>query len=145
MLVKIAVTYDNGQIFQHFGHTQEFKVYTIDTDKDQVVESVVIGNEGQGHEALADLLEKKEIVALICGGIGGGAVQALEYSGIRVLGGCSGSADAAVQALLEGRLVYSSQPNCNHHDHEGGCHHEEGGCAHEEGGCGHDKKGGCCH
>lgn len=131
MLVKIAVTYDNGQIFQHFGHTEEFKVYVIDADEKKVVDSFIMGNQGQGHESLAGLLFDNDIAALICGGIGPGAVNALEYSGIKVLGGCQGDADAAIDALLNGTLMYSEEPNCDHHGHEG----EEGGCGHEDGKC----------
>lgn len=31
--MRIAVTYENGEIFQHFGHTQEFKVYDVEDNK----------------------------------------------------------------------------------------------------------------
>ena len=28
-IMRIAVTYENGQIFQHFGHTEAFKIYDV--------------------------------------------------------------------------------------------------------------------
>ena len=67
--MKIAVTYDNGEIFQHFGKTESFKVYEVEDNK--VVSSEVIGSNGTGHGALAGLLAEQGVNVLICGGIGG--------------------------------------------------------------------------
>ena len=134
--MKIAVTYDNGMIFQHFGRTESFKVY--DVENGEVVSAAVVGNNGVGHGALAALLAQQGVEALICGGIGGGAQMALAQAGIQLFGGCSGSADDAVAALLNGTLEYSANVQCNHHGahhhHEGGCGSH--GCGHHEGGCG---------
>ena len=55
---------------------------------------------------------------LICGGIGGGAQAALAEAGIKLYGGVSGEADAAVSALLSGNLGYDPNVHCDHHDHE---------------------------
>ena len=60
--MKIAVTYDNGEVFQHFGHSQEFKVYDVQDGK--VVSSEIVGAEGQGHGALAALLEGKAVFCI---------------------------------------------------------------------------------
>ena len=68
--MKIAVTYDNGQIFQHFGHTEQFKLYEVEGGK--VVSSEVVDTNGSGHGALADLLKAYGVETLICGGIGAG-------------------------------------------------------------------------
>jgi len=114
-IMKIAVTYENGQIFQHFGHTEQFKVYTVEDGK--IINAKVIGTDGSGHGALAGLLFAKQIDALICGGIGGGAQVALAEAGIKLYGGVSGDADAAVQALLEGKLDFNPNVTCNHHGH----------------------------
>lgn len=116
--MKIAVTYENGQIFQHFGHTQQFKVYTIEDGK--ILASEVVDTNGSGHGALAGLLSVLEIEALICGGIGGGAQMALANAGIKLYGGVSGSCDAAVEALLAGNLGYNPDVKCSHHNHEHG-------------------------
>ena len=72
--MKIAATYANGEIFQHFGHTQQFKVYEVEDGK--IVASKIIGSNGAGHGALAGLLSQDGIDVLICGGIGGGAINA---------------------------------------------------------------------
>ena len=117
LVMKIAVTYENGQIFQHFGHTQQFKIYEIADGK--IAGSEVIGTGGSGHGALAGFLMQKGVDTLICGGIGGGAQTALANAGIRLYGGVSGDADAAVNALLDGSLGYDPDVHCNHHGHEG--------------------------
>lgn len=145
--MKIAVTYENGQIFQHFGHTEEFKVYEVEDGK--VVKSEVMGSNGSGHGALAGLLFNSGVDVLICGGIGGGAQNALAQAGIKLYGGVSGSADAAVEALLAGKLDYNPNVKCNHHDHEHGEGHSCG--SHEDGhscgnhGDGHSCGGHCGH
>ncbi len=130
--MRIAVTYENGQIFQHFGHTEQFKIYDVEDGKIQ--SSQVVGTNGQGHGALAEVLNALHADVLICGGIGGGAQAALASAGIRLYGGVSGDADAAVEALLAGTLAYNPNVQCQHHEghHEGGCgHHGEGhGCHH---------------
>lgn len=117
--MKIGVTYENGQIFQHFGHTEQFKVYEVQDDK--VVSSQVIDTNGSGHGALAGFLKEYQVDTLICGGIGAGAQNALASAGIRLYGGVSGDADAAVEALLKGNLNYNPDVRCNHHgEHHGG-------------------------
>ena len=148
--MKIAVTYDNGNIFQHFGRTEQFKVYEVEDNK--VVSSEVIGSNGVGHGALAGLLADRSVDVLICGGLGGGAQAALAEAGVEVCAGAEGDADQAVEAYLKGELV-STGANCDHHHHEDGhsCgDHEEGhGCgSHDEGhscgsGCGSSCGGGC--
>ena len=54
-IMKIAITYENGQVFQHFGHTQQFKVYEIENKK--ITSSEIVDTNGQGHGALANFLE----------------------------------------------------------------------------------------
>ena len=142
--MKIAVTYENGNIFQHFGRTESFKVYEVEDGK--IVSSEVIGSDGIGHGALAGLLAGHDIQVLICGGLGGGALNALTDAGIEVCAGASGNADEAVEAYLRGDLV-DTGANCDHHHGEGEDHECCGG--HGEGEdhecCGgHGEGGGCC-
>ncbi len=125
--MKVAVTYENGQVFQHFGHSEQFKVF--DVENGAIVKSEVIGTNGSGHGALATLLSGQGVDVLICGGIGGGAQTALKEAGIELFGGVSGSADDAVADYLAGTLAYNPDVQCNHHGHE---HH--GNCG--SGGCG---------
>ena len=142
--MKIAVTYENGQIFQHFGHTEQFKIYTVEEGK--IVASEVADTNGSGHGALAGFLQAYGVDVLICGGIGGGAQMALAQAGIQLFGGVSGDADAAVDALLKQELVFNPNVTCTHHGED---HHHEGGCGshgcgdhHHEGGCGSHGCGG---
>lgn len=136
--MKIAVTYENGQVYQHFGHSQQFKVYEAADGK--VLSSAVVDTEGSGHGALAGFLTRLGVDAVICGGIGGGAQTALAQAGIRLYGGVSGSADAAAEALLSGSLRYDPDVMCSHHGEHDGHHGEHGSCG--EHGCG---RGSCEH
>ena len=134
--MKIAVTYDNGNIFQHFGKTEFFKVYEVEDNK--VVSGEVMGSNGTGHGALAGLLAEQDVDVLICGGIGGGAQAALQEAGNELYAGASGDADEAVETYLRGELV-SSGANCNHHHEDGhscGGHEDGHSCGGSCGSCG---------
>jgi predicted Fe-Mo cluster-binding NifX family protein len=134
--MKIAVTYDSENIFQHFGHTAYFKLYEIADNA--IVSTQVLPTGGSGHGALANFLAAQGVQILICGGIGGGAQLALASAGIRLYGGVRGNADAAVNALLAGELGYDPNVRCDHHDHEHG--HSGHSCGHHgcgTGSCGH--------
>lgn len=124
--MKIAVTYESGVIFQHFGHTASFKIYNVENN--EVVSSEIVDTEGHGHGALAGFLAAKGVDTLICGGIGGGAQMALKEAGITVYGGVFGDADDAVQDLLNGTLAYNPNVRCNHHDHDSGHTCGDHGC-----------------
>ena len=119
--MRIGVTYENGEIFQHFGHTEQFKLYEVSGGK--LLHAQVVDTNGSGHGALAGFLMQHGVEALICGGIGGGAQAALAEVGIKLYGGVSGEADAAVAALLVGHLGYNPNVHCDHHDHDHGCGH----------------------
>lgn len=126
--MRIAVTYENGQIFQHFGHTEQFKVYEVENGN--IISSEIVGSDGSGHGALAGLLSGKGVDVLICGGIGGGAVAALNDYGIELCAGANGDADEAVNAYLRGELK-DSGANCSHHGEDHSCGNHEcgnGGC-----------------
>ena len=112
----IAVTSENGEVFQHFGHTPEFTIY--ETKGDELLGPRVIPTGENGHGALAGILDALGVEVLICGGIGGGAQMALASAGIQLCGGVSGSCDAAVEAYLANNLGYNPNVKCDHHDHE---------------------------
>jgi predicted DNA-binding protein (UPF0251 family)/predicted Fe-Mo cluster-binding NifX family protein len=145
--MRIAVTYENGEIFQHFGHTEQFKLYDVKDGK--IVAEQIVPTNSSGHGALAGFLKAAQADALICGGIGMGAQNALAEAGIKLYGGVTGSADAAAKALAEGTLQYDPDAKCDHHGHhhgEGhdcGHHHGEGHvCGHHHGeghACGHQE------
>ena len=114
--MKIAVTYEAGLVFQHFGHTANFKIYEVENN--QVVSSQVVDTCGNGHGALAGFLQKMGVDTLICGGIGGGARMALNDANIAVYGGVHGDCDDAVSDFLAGQLSYDPCARCTHHDHD---------------------------
>lgn len=130
--MRIAVTYEDGNIFQHFGHSEQFKLYDVEDGK--IVNTQVVDTNGQGHGALAGFLTGAKVDVLICGGIGGGAQNALAQAGIQLYGGVAGSCDAAVEALLANNLGYNPNVQCSHHGHGEG--HSCGGHS-----CGEDKHG----
>ena len=127
--MRIAVTYENGEIFQHFGRTEHFKLYDIEDGT--ITNEQIVETGGSGHGALAGFLRAAQVDALICGGIGPGAQMALAEAGVTLYGGVSGNADAAAKALAEGRLAYDPDAHCDHHDHAGEGHD----CAHDGGHC----------
>lgn len=132
--MKIAVTYENGQVFQHFGHTAQFKLYEVENGA--VTSAQVVDTNGSGHGALAGLLAQQGVDCLICGGIGGGAQMALAQAGIRLYAGCTGDADQRVAELLSGTLQFAEAATCDHHHGEGhtcGDH----GCGEHDHACGH--------
>ncbi len=143
-MMRIAVTYEDEMVGQHFGRTEQFKVYDIQNG--EICATQVIDTNGTGHGALAGFLRAAEVGTLICGGIGMGARMALEEAGVDLIPGVTGKADDVVKAYIAGTLEYDPDTECHHHDHEHGegegCHHdhEHGESCHHEGGCG---KHGC--
>lgn len=131
--MRIAVTYENGEVFQHFGHSKQFKIYDFSADN-KIVATSVISTNGSGHGALAGFLQALQVDTLICGGIGGGAKTALENAGIQLFGGVIGDADNAVKAFLSGILTFNPDVKCNHHDHGEAHTCGEHGCGNH--GCG---------
>ena len=144
--MRVAVTYENGQVFAHFGKTPAFQIYDVADGRITGYETVSTAGSG-GHGALATFLQSPGVDTLICGGIGEGAQGALEQAGIAVYGGVSGPADQAVQDLLSGRLTPGAGA-CGHHgQHAHGGHH----CGHhgqhpaQPQGHGHHQPGEFCH
>ena len=131
-MMRIAVPYEDGQVFQHFGHTSQMKIY--DAEDGKIVNEQVADTTGSGHGALAGFLSGLKADVLICGGIGAGAQEALAQAGIKLYGGVTGGADNAVRAFLAGTLDYNADVHCDHHDHQ---HHGQHGHEH----CGEDKHG----
>lgn len=133
--MRIAIPFYEGMIFQHFGHSRQFKIYEIENH--QVLMEMIVEPEGSGHDAVAELLRSMDVRVVICGNIGEGAMQALNAAGIVFYGGVSGEADGAITSLINGRLSYDPNIRCaEHHDCGGDC----SGCGGECGDC-----GGCEH
>ena len=131
--MKIAVTYENGCVFQHFGHSAQFKLYTVENGK--VVSEEVVDTNGNGHGALAGFLENLGVQVLICGGIGGGARFALQDADIEIYGGVSGDADEAVETFLAGALAFDPHACCTHHGAGHSCSGHGHSCGHKHDNC----------
>ena len=125
--MRVAVTYDNGLVGQHFGRTEQFKLFDIEDGK--LVSQQMLTNGGQGHGALAGVLLQGQVDVLSCGGIGMGARMALDEAGIELIPGVTGDIDEVIQQYLENNLQFNPDETCDHHEHGGDheCHHE-GGC-----------------
>ena len=146
--MKVAVTYEDGKVFQHFGHTEQFKIYTVENGTVQASE--IVSSVDSGHGAISGFLQKQNVNALICGGIGSGARTALQEAGIQLYPGVTGDADACVKALLSNTLTFNPKTVCHHHHDEpghdcashhcGGHNHHGHGHGHGQG-CGANKHG----
>ena len=130
-----AVTCENNEVFQHFGHTPAFAIYTAENN--EITSEKILECGDSGHGALASLLAAENVNVLICGGIGGGAINALKEADIKVVGGASGNVRSAAENYLAGKLKVRLNFFCNHHHHE----HGEGHTCSDHG-CGSDK---CSH
>ena len=135
--MKIAVTYDNGEVFQHFGHTEQFKIYEIEDNK--VINEEIINTNGTGHGLLGKLLISKGVNALICGGLGSGARSILEENNIKVYPGVVGNSDQAIEDFINNKLDYDENKKCDHHEHEHEHNCEEHDCSKDKGGCSGNK------
>jgi predicted Fe-Mo cluster-binding NifX family protein/predicted DNA-binding protein (UPF0251 family) len=127
--MKIAVTCENEEVFPHFGRTPEF--YIVNVEDGKIASEEFLAAPAQGHGALVGFLAEQGVETLICGGIGGGAVNSFRAAGIQIYAGASGRVKAQVLSLLSGQLPQQGDANCDHHGEEHR-HHEHG-----EGGCGH--------
>jgi len=116
--MRIAITYKDGQVFQHFGRSEFFKIY--DVKDGEIITTAIIPTNGNGHGALGNFLKQAKVDALICGGIGAGARNVLKNADIALYPGVTGDSDEACKAFIAGTLIY--QPDIECHDH----HHEDG-------------------
>lgn len=143
--MKIAVTYKDGEIFEHFGHCETFAIYDYDeVDLDKVTKTLVDCSDRHGHQAMADLMREKGVDAVICGNMGGEARALLLSYGIVPVAGYCGDADTAADMLITGQLpIVDGAGACG----GGGCGGCGGGCygGEDEDGCGCGCSGGCCH
>lgn len=120
--MKIALTYENGEVFQHFGHTEKVKIYEIDNGN--IISENIVDTSATGHEKLVNFLKNSNINVLICGGIGEGAKNALAEANIQLFGGVLGNVDEVIKKYISGELKYNENVSCEHHHIEGEHHCE---------------------
>ena len=121
--MKVAVTCFQDEVFAHFGRTPEFAIFQVEDGK--IVKEERVAAPTEGHGALAGFLKTQNVNTLICGGIGGGAINALRAAGIEVFTGATGKVREQAESLLAGRLPQMGDANCDHSGHE---HGHEAGC-----------------
>ena len=131
--MKIAVTAQHTQVFPHFGRTPEF--YLVTAEDGKIIEEKIVAAPAEGHGALVGFLISQGVDTLICGGVGGGAVNGLRAAGIQVYAGAAGSVREQVLSLLSGQLPQQGDANCDHHDEHDHEHQHGQGHGH---GCGQD-------
>lgn len=120
-MIRIAVSYDKGEIFEHFGHTELFAIYEFDEhDLNSSTKRLIDSSALVGHQAMADLLKSEKIDAVICGQMGDEARSLLLSYGIIPVPGYCGDADTAAELLVTGQLPSGDGGACS-----GGC----GGCS----------------
>ena len=119
--MKIALPSRGNQIDDHFGHCEYFTVFTVDTDKKEIIDSQnVTSPAGCGCKSnIAATLSDMGVKVMLAGNMGDGAVRVLNNSGIEVLRGCSGDVKTTALNWLEGSLKDSGD-SC--HEHE--CHND---------------------
>ena len=140
----IAVSYKDGEIFEHFGHAEMFAIYRTNEQNTEILEKTIVEVKETGHQAVADLMDANGVDVVIVGNIGAGARQALAEYGIVAFAGFCGDSDDAAELMMRGQLPYlTDEGNCS-----GGCGGCSGGCHDHEGGdcgCGgHDHEDGSC-
>lgn len=121
----VAVSFEEGEIFQHFGHTEFFKLFTI--EKGIIKDSRIVSADGAGHSEIVDFLVKNKVDVLVCGGIGAKAVSFLSEAGIEVFAGNVGKVDDAITKFIKGELNKTDVSNCEEKAH-GDSHCGDGDC-----------------
>ena len=137
----IAVAYENGEIYGHFGHCPQFALYEYGEYVSDCVKKLVDTSALDGHQAMADKMRELGVDAVLCGNMGGEGKALLLSYGIVPIVGYSGDADTAADLLVTGRLpINPGEGGCSCSGSCGGgcsCGEGDGGCScgEGEGGC----------
>lgn len=117
--MKYAICAHQEQVFQHFGKCPGFQI--VEIENGEIMSSIYISSNGNGHSALVKFLIEQHIHTLVCGGIGEGARNALTEANIKYISGASGHIDIITNKLTKGTLKDDPRGACNHHHdaHEG--------------------------
>ncbi|MDD5936306.1 MAG: NifB/NifX family molybdenum-iron cluster-binding protein [Clostridiales bacterium] len=110
--MRVAVSYDNGNIFNHVGDAKEFKIYDIEDGK--IVSTEVLKSSGSGRAMVVDFVSTHFCDVLICNEICSGAKGAVNEAGTKVYGAVTGNADDAVEKLIQNQLEDGDTVICHH-------------------------------
>ncbi|MDD3213559.1 MAG: NifB/NifX family molybdenum-iron cluster-binding protein [Eubacteriales bacterium] len=118
--MKIAVACMGTQVAQHFGHCENFRIFT--SENRAIATETNIANPGHKPGFLPNFLGDLGVEVIIAGGMGGGAVDIFNERNIEVIVGAEGNARDAVTAYLNGELK-STGSVCHEHSHADECGH----------------------
>ena len=117
--MKIAIPFHNGFVNDHFGHTENYTVFTVNSENKIVDRKIIKAELGCGYKSgIGELLAREGVTIMLAGNIGSGAIQHLYTEGIEVIRGCSGPAEEVVVNYVNGLIIDGGQ-TCNQH---AGCH-----------------------
>jgi len=147
MKIAVPITSEN-QIDGHFGHCESYGIFSI-SDNNEISGLKNVGSpDGCGCKSdIASVLASDGVTIMLAGGIGGGAINVLNNSGLEVIRGCAGDATDVVKQYLAGKVADSGS-SCNHHEghhHEGHHHESEGHVCNHNDGHHHEEEGHVCN
>jgi predicted Fe-Mo cluster-binding NifX family protein len=120
----IAAPVLNGQINDHFGHSDEFQIFTIDDDNTIKLTNSIKSEKRCGCKTnLVGELKSEKVTILIAGYLGQGAKSKLNDAGIDVFSGFSGDVFQAVKSWNSGEFKFQSLVCEGNHTHGHNCNH----------------------
>lgn len=119
--MRVAIPNEGNMVNQHFGRSKSFVIVTIDNKEVKDIKEVSTEEYAHQHGALANLLTSNNVEVAIVGGIGKGALDALQNSKIEVIKGASGDYKDILGQFINGTLE-SKDVVCNHGGHHHGDH-----------------------
>ncbi|MBN2299722.1 MAG: NifB/NifX family molybdenum-iron cluster-binding protein [Acholeplasmataceae bacterium] len=125
--MKIAIACTTGLVSDHFGHSDSFEIYSVNSQERVFIES--LQSPEHQHGSYPAFLKMNGVETLICGTIGRGAIQHMNAHKIEVISGVSGKISEILDLFTQKKLA-SSDAICSGHDHDHDHNHE----------CHHDKK-----
>ena len=112
--MRVAITYDDGNVFMHYGKTREFIIFEIENN--EIKNEFILPCGEYSHHTLADLLSINNVDVLICGGCGGHAIESLEAKNIKIYNGACGDVHNVIKQYINEELTFNGATEC-------GCHH----------------------
>ena len=109
----VAITYENGEVFMHYGKTRQFIIFELDNN--EIKSERIIDCGEYSHHTLADLLKLNNVDVVICGGCGVHAIESLEAKNIKVYNGACGDVHNVINEYINGKLKFNGATMCDCH------------------------------
>ena len=117
--MKIAVPTRGNNVDDHFGHCEQYTIFTIDDNRNIEHSELLPSPQGCGCKSnIAGILQEKGVTILLAGNMGDGALRVLTMHGIEVYRGNSGNARHIAEAFLQGNISDSGE-GCHQHENQG--------------------------